>query len=171
MQESTRYTLDELAGDFGLTTRSARHYAEKVLPPGYRAGRGRRARYDQAAWNCFAFIRRARADGLTLAQITGLLRRLEAPRVDRVARGLETLEIMPVAADEPPELYSSPCMAGEFSEARVDAPRPAAPPERWQVLYADADLQIAHRGQATAEQRAQVRMAAAWIRRLFEHGA
>lgn len=165
------YSLENLAADFGLTPRTARHYVEKILPPGHRAGRGRRARYDQATWNCFAFIREARRDGLTLTQIADLLRQLDPPRVERVVRGLEQLSIVPVAPAEPVEVYSSPCMAGDFAGTVAGGPEAEAPVERWQVLYADADLQIAHRGQATAEQRTQVRMAASWIKRLFGHGA
>jgi len=165
------YSLEDLAGAFGLTTRTARHYVEKVLPPGHRTGRGRRARYGRETRDCFAFIRKARREGLTLAQITGLLQQLDPPRIERVARGLDELSIVPVAPAEPAELFSSPCMAADFPEAPGDPPAPQAPVERWQLLYADADLQIAHRGQASPEQRRQVRLAAAYLKRLFEHGA
>jgi len=163
------YTLEDLADAFGLTTRTTRHYIEKILPPGHRAGRGRRARYGRETRDCFVFIRKARRQGLTLAQITDLLRELDPPHIDRVVRGLEELSIVPVAPNEPAEFFSSPCMAAEFPDPRGDPPAPQAPPDRWQVLYADADLQIAHRGRASPEQRTQVRLAAAYLKRLFEN--
>jgi len=169
LSDAAPYTLDDLADTFGLTPRTARHYVEKILPPGHRTGRGRRARYGQDTWNCFAFIRRARRDGLSLAQITGLLNHLDATLIDRVARGFEALSIVPVAADEPVELYSSPCMAGELAESGGESSTPEARAERWQVLYADDTLQIAHCGRASAEQRTQVRMAAAYIKRILGH--
>jgi len=42
---------------------------------------------------------------------------------------------------------------------------------RWQLLYLDEDLQITHRGQASRRQREQVRMAAAYIRRILASDA
>jgi len=163
------YSLEDLADAFGLTPRTTRHYVEKILPPGHRAGRGRRARYGRDTWNCFALIRRARRDGLSLAQIAGLLKELDSTRIDRLARGYETLSIVPVVAEEAVELYSAPCMAGDLAESGNGTPEAAAPADRWQVLFADNTLQIAHRGRASAEQRAQVRMAAAYIKRLLGH--
>jgi len=167
LSDITPHTLEDLAVAFGLSRRTARHYVEKILPPGHRTGRGRRARYGQETWNCFAFIRRARQDGLTLAQITDLLKQLDPPRIDRVARGFEALSIVPTPSQEPVELYSSPCMAGDFVANSDDTPAPATRSDRWQVLYADDELQIAHCGQASPEQRTQVRMAAAYIKRLL----
>ena len=167
MTDHTPHTLEDLADAFGLTQRTARHYVEKILPPGHRTGRGRRARYGQETWNCFAFIRRARRDGLTLAQVTDLLKQLDPSRIDRVARGFEALSIVPTASQEPAELYSSPCMAGDFPVDAGDTPAPLSRADRWQVLYADDKLQIAHCGQASPEQRTQIRMAAAYIKRLL----
>lgn len=167
MTDNAPFTLEDLAAAFGLTPRTARHYVEKILPPGHRAGRGRRARYSQQTWDCFAFIRRARRNGLTLAQITDLLKQLDPRRIKRVARGFEALSIVPTAAQESAELYSSPCMAGDFPTGVADAPAPATRADRWQLLYADDRLQITHCGQASPEQRAQVRMAAAYIKRLL----
>jgi DNA-binding transcriptional MerR regulator len=164
---TTRYSLDELADAFGLTVRTARHYVEHVLPPHHKTGRGRRARYGEDTRLCFAFIRKARADKLSLAQIGRLLAELSPAQIERVVRGQEGLTIVPAERPEPGEFYSSPCMAGDFSEPPVPA-RPAGDIPRWQVLYSDDELQITHRGEASPEQRAQVRMAAAWIKRLFE---
>jgi DNA-binding transcriptional MerR regulator len=169
MNNEATYSVEELAEAFGLTPRTARHHIEKVLPPRHRTGRGRRARYGRDTWNCFAFIRRARQRKLTMTQIAGLLGSLGQARIDRVAQGLEELAIVPTAAEEPREYYSSPCMAGDFPEAGVAAGAARAMP-RWQVLYSDDELQITHKGQASAEQRAQVRMAAAYIRRIFRQG-
>jgi DNA-binding transcriptional MerR regulator len=161
------YALGDLADAFGLTERTARHYVEKILPPGHRAGRGRRARYGRDTWNCFAFIHRARRDGLTLAQITHLLAHFDPPDIERVARGFDALSIVAVAADEPAELYSSPCMSADFPDREGETP--AARADRWQLLYADDHLQIVHCGRASPEQRAQVRLAAAYIKRLLGH--
>lgn len=170
MTGETTYSLEDLAEAFGLTPRTARHYIGSVLPPRHRTGRGRRARYGRDAWNCFAFIRRARQEKLTMTQIATLLASLGQARIDRVAQGLEDLSIVPTPAEEPRECFSSPCMAGEFPElGGTSAPAPQMP--RWQVLYADDELQITRKGQASPEQRAQVRMAAAWIKRIFDRGA
>jgi len=169
LSDTALYSLEDLADAFGLTPRTARHYVEKVLPPGHRTGRGRRARYGQATWDCFAFIRRARRDGLSLKQIAGLLKELDSTRIDRLARGYETLSIVPVAAEEPVELYSSPCMAGDLADSGGETQAPPARADRWQVLFADKTLQIAHCGRASAEQRAQIRMAAAYIKRVLGH--
>jgi DNA-binding transcriptional MerR regulator len=167
LSDTAPYTLKDLAAAFSLTQRTARHYVEKILPHGHRTGRGRRARYGQETWNCFAFIRRARRDGLTLAQITDLLKQLDPSSIDRVARGYEALSIVASASQEPAELYSSPCMAGDFAVGADNTAAPATRADRWQVLYADDKLQIAHCGQASPEQRTQVRMAAAYIKRLL----
>ena len=168
MNDTPRFSLQELADAFDLTPRTARHYVEKILPARHRSGRGKRARYGQDTWSCFAFIRKARQDKLTLAQIAALLDAWEQPAIDRVARGFEELCIVPAGREEPNEPFSSPCMAGEFSSpAQPGAPR-ALP--RWQLLYADDQLQIAYQGQVTDERREQVRMAAAYIKRICAGG-
>jgi DNA-binding transcriptional MerR regulator len=167
MSDEPTYSLEELAESFGLTPRTARHYIESVLPPRHKTGRGRRARYGRDTRNCFAFIRKARQSKLTMAQITALLGQLGQPQIDRVARGLEDLSIVPTAAEETGELYSSPCMAGEFPDETAAAPAPSCDLPRWQILFSDETLQIAHRGAATAGQRQQLRMAAAYIKRIL----
>jgi DNA-binding transcriptional MerR regulator len=111
MSEPGSYTLEELASAFNLTPRTARHYIANVLPPRHKTGRGRRARYGQDTWNCFAFIRKARRDRLTMRQISNLLGTLGPSQVEQVVQGLEELSIVPTAP-EPREVYSSPCMAG-----------------------------------------------------------
>ena len=165
MNDAPRYSLQELADAFGLTPRTARHYIENVLPPHHKSGRGRRARYGQDTWNCFAFIRKARRDQLTMAQIATLLGELAQPAIDRVARGLEDLFIVPAAREEPGEFYSSACMAAEFPAPDPESAKPRALP-RWQVLYADSELQIAYHGEVSDGRREQVRMAAAYIKRI-----
>jgi DNA-binding transcriptional MerR regulator len=165
MNDHARYTLQQLADAFGLTPRTARHYVENILPPGHKTGRGKRARYGQDTWNCFAFIRKARRDKLTLAQIAALLSTLSQPAIDRVARGLEDLCIATSAREEPGELYSSPCMAGDFPAATPESGKPCGLP-RWQVLFADDQLQIAYHGRVSDERREQVRMAAVYIKRI-----
>jgi DNA-binding transcriptional MerR regulator len=165
MDNTPRFSLQELADAFGLTPRTARHYIENILPPRHKSGRGKRARYGQGTWNCFAFIRKARQDKLTLAQITALLEELEQPAIDRVARGFENLCIVPAGREEPNEPFSSPCMAGDFCAPEAQPGERRSLP-RWQVLYADDQLQIAYQGQVSDERREQVRMAAAYIKRI-----
>ncbi len=164
MSEPGSYTLEELARAFNLTPRTARHYIANVLPPRHKTGRGRRARYSQDTWNCFAFIRKARRDRLTMRQISNLLCTLGQSQVEQVVQGLEELSIVPTAP-EPCEVYSSPCMAGEIPEAVGED---AESKFRWQLLYTDDELQITYRGQASPRQREQVRMAAAYIKRILK---
>lgn len=114
MHDDRTYTLEQLATDFGLTARTARHYLEHLLPPHHRRGRGKRARYGQHTWNCFALIRKAREEKLTSAQISSLLHAFSQQQIDRVAGGLEELAIVPRPAAEPIEVASSPCMAEDF---------------------------------------------------------
>lgn len=161
------YTLDQLAREFGLTPRTARHYLEKLLPPHHKQGRGKQARYGQATRNCFAFIRKARAQKLTAAQISRLLRALGQEQIDRVASGVEELAIAPRPAEEPVELASSPCMAGEFPDVSLADRGRSGPIPRWRVLYFDDELQITYRGEATTEQRDQLRLAIPLIKRIL----
>ena len=114
MNNDRTYTLEQLAADFGLTARTARHYLEHLLPPHHRQGRGKRARYGQHTRNCFALIRKAREEKLTSAQISNLLHAFSQQQIDRVAGGLEELVIVPRPAAEPIEVASSPCMAEDF---------------------------------------------------------
>jgi len=114
MNNDRTYTLEQLAADFGLTARTARHYLEHLLPPHHRHGRGKRARYGQHTRNCFALIRKAREEKLTSAQISSLLHAFSQQQIDRVAGGLEELVIVPRPAAEPIEVASSPCMAEDF---------------------------------------------------------
>lgn len=167
---TARYTLEELADTFDLKPRTARHYLEHVLPPHHKTGRGRRAHYGEDTRLCFAFIRKARADRLTLAQIGRLLAELSPAQIEGVAQGREALAILPAEPPGSGGFYSSPGTAGDLAEAAEDGRQQRAVP-RWQILYADDDLQIAHRGKASPEQRSQVRMAAAWIKRLFGQNA
>ncbi len=102
------YTLDELAGAFDLTPRTARHYIEKVLPAHHKQGRGRRARYGQDTFNCFAFIRKARDEGLTANQISRVLDDLSQDQINRVAEGLQDLAIVSAPVGESPEFGSAP---------------------------------------------------------------
>jgi DNA-binding transcriptional MerR regulator len=115
MNDDRTYTLEQLAADFGLTARTARHYLEHLLPPHHRQGRGKRARYGEHTWNCFALIRKAREEKLTSAQISSLLHAFSQQQIDRVASGLEELTIVPRPPAEPIELASSPCLADDFS--------------------------------------------------------
>ena len=176
MADETTYSLEQLAQAFGLTPRTARHHIENLLPPHHKQGRGKQARYGRETRNCFAFIRKARAQKLTTAQISSLLRALRQEQIDRVAYGVEELAIVPRPAEEPVELASSPCMAGdfpEFSTAQCETsgsrsgPR-SGPTPRWRVLYCDDKLQITHQGEATPEQREQLRLAVALIKRILQ---
>jgi DNA-binding transcriptional MerR regulator len=167
VSDDATLTLNELADTFDLTPRTARHYIEKVLPPRHRQGRGKRARYGRATRNCFAFIIRARREGLTMTQIAELLRSLNQAGIDRVAAGLDGFSVVIRAAGQAEQPHATSRQAKAPGEA-PDASRPGQARPHWQILYADDELQITHRGRANPEQRSQVRMAAAYIRRVFE---
>jgi DNA-binding transcriptional MerR regulator len=94
MKNEPSYTLEELAGQFGLTPRTARYYIENVLPPHHKKGRGKLASYGQDTWNCFAFIQIAKAEKLTSAQITRMLAELDQGQIDRVASRQEELTLL-----------------------------------------------------------------------------
>lgn len=199
MTAESGYTLEQLARQFGLTARTARHYIENVLPPHHKQGRGKQARYGRDTRNCFAFVRKARAQKLSTAQISSLLRTFRQEQIDRVAYGVEELVIVPRPATEPVELASSPCMAADFPEfAMPDRDKPSlndisylergvtdiaagpstarrdvtgsrsGPTPRWRVLYFDDELQITYHGEATPEQREQLRLAVALVKRILQ---
>ncbi len=95
MDKPNTYTLEELAADFDLTPRTARHYIENVLPPHHKTGRGKLARYGQDTWNCFSFIQKVRREsGFTATHITDVLATLDQEQIDRVAEGREDLRIV-----------------------------------------------------------------------------
>ena len=192
MNKEPGYTLEELAEDFDLTPRTARHYIENVLPAHHKKGRGKLAHYDQDTWNCFAFIQKALAEKLTTAQISGVLADLGQAQIDRVAQGQEELTIVPTPSIESLGVFSADRMASpsrRMSRMLADEPPPPEPLEmmsmapadfeaevfsdpqsapRWQVLYSDDELQITHQGDASAEQREQVRLAAKLVKRILK---
>jgi len=189
MNEPT-YTLEELADAFELTPRTARHYIEKILPAHHKKGRGKLARYGQDTWNCFAFIQKARKEKLTTSQISRVLADLEQEQINRVAEGEEDLTILPIPSASPvvykrsaPQMISA---SRRISNYRADARPPDdvssslsgaldfefgetdALFEADRVLYSDDELQITHQGEASAEQREQVRLAATLIKRILK---
>jgi len=192
MNKEPGYTLEELAEAFELTARTARHYIENVLPAHHKKGRGKLAHYGQDTWNCFMFIQKARAEKLTTAQISGLLANLGQAQIDRVAQGQEELTIVPTPSIESRGVFSadrvaspsrrmSRMLAEEASPPEPSAMMSMAPPDfeaelfsepqsapRWQVLYSDEELQITHQGEASAEQREQVRLAAKLVKRILK---
>ena len=192
MNKEPGYTLEELAEAFDLTPRTARHYIENVLPAHHKKGRGKLAHYGQDTWNCFAFIQKARAEKLTTAQISGVLADLGQAQIDRVAHGQEELMIVPTPSIESRGVFSADRMASpsrRMPRMLADEPPPPQPPEmmsmappdfeaelfsapqsapRWQVLYSDEELQITHQGDASAEQREQVRLAAKLVKRILK---
>jgi DNA-binding transcriptional MerR regulator len=165
MNESSAYRLQELAEAFEITERSARHYIGTLLPSRLRAGRGKRARYGQETWNCFAFIQKARERKFTHEQIAGMLERFSQKQVDSVAHGLDDLAIVPVPAETPGEVLSSPCVAAEFEQQ----PSSRCSRPRWQMLHADGQLQIMHQGTADPGQREQARLIAILLKHILGH--
>ena len=195
MTEKT-FTLEELAEAFDLTPRTARHYIENLLPEHHKTGRGKVARYGMDTWHCFAFIRRAKEEGLTNQQIADVLGKISQEQVDRVAMGVEELSIVPISpinfeerAMKSAPTYSmservfarikssvdeeaAPKLEKRYSEQRREIPlsvraSESHPPPRWQVLYSDDTLQITHQGEAEPEQREQVRLAARLIKKIL----
>jgi DNA-binding transcriptional MerR regulator len=174
MNNEPGYTLEELANHFGLTLRTARHYIGNVLPPHHKKGRGKLARYGQDTWNCFTFVQKAREERLTAAQISRVLGELSQEQIDRVAQGQEQLAIVPASTvmDSPrvERLYSPRTASASRRLSKTAASEPGSAP-RWQVLYSDDELQIAHQGDADREQREQVRMAAKLIKLILNKRA
>lgn len=192
MNKEPGYTLEELAEAFDLTPRTARHYIENVLPPHHKQGRGKLAVYDQDTWNCFAFVQKARAEKLTTAQISGVLADLDQAQIDRVAQGEEELTIVPTPSIESrgeyvsdrmasPSRRLSPMMMREPSPPSMSASFEPEPPgidepmvneaqavTRWQVLYSDDELQITFKGNASARQREQIRLAAKLMKEILQ---
>lgn len=184
MNNESGYTLEELAETFDLTPRTARHYIENVLPAHHKQGRGKLAFYGQDTWNCFAFIQKARSEKLTASQISRVLADLSQAQINRVAQGEEELTIVPTPSiesrgvylsdrmarpsrrmhsmdlDEPPEDELSMMMSREAPRMQSEMFNEPKSAPRWQVLYSDDELQITHKGNATAEQREQIRLAA-----------
>lgn len=122
MQNERLYTLEQLAQEFDLTPRTARHYLEKLLPEGHRKGRGKLAIYGRDTWNCFAFIQKARDElNLNTGQIVELLNRLSNREIERVVRGEQEVAIVTTPAgkedSDPP------------GRARFYAPRGYVPEE------------------------------------------
>lgn len=199
MDKTNTYTLEELAEAFGLTPRTARHYIENVLPPHHKTGRGKLARYGQATWNCFSFIQKVRREsGFTTAQIAEVLATLEQDQVDRVAEGREEMRIVTspslsasrrqrlqretydareemMQAPSPREMRSysarrpDRALMEEVDMAADFAMEPKAPPA-WKKLYADDELKISFKGEASREKREQVNLAAKLIKKILAGG-
>ena len=193
MGKPNSYTLEELAADFGLTPRTARHYIENVLPAHHKTGRGKLARYGQDTWNCFSFIQKVRREsGFTATQISDVLATLDQAQVDRVAEGREERRIVTspsLSASKPHNLKHDLPRASQRAAlmSSVNEPGPdfvmssespdmesgefsqwsldqeAEPSPSWKTLFADDQLRITFNGDASREQRDQVDLAAKLI--------
>ena len=193
MGKSDTYTLEELAADFDLTPRTARHYIENVLPAHHKTGRGKLARYGQDTWNCFSFIQRVRREsGFTAAQISEVLATLDQAQIDRVAEGREEMRIVTspsLSASKPHSLKHDLPSASQRAASRIsiqesrpdfdmssESPvmedrefsqysryKKAKASPSWKTLYDDDRLRITFKGEANREQREQVDLAAKLI--------
>ena len=193
MGEPNSYTLEELAADFDLTPRTARHYIANVLPPHHKTGRGKLARYGQDTWNCFSFIQKVRREsGFTATQISDVLATLDQAQIDRVAEGREEMRIVTspsLSASRPHSLKRDLPRASQRADlmSSVNEPGPdfvtssespvmesgefsewlldeeAEPSPSWNTLFADDQLRITFKGEANREQREQVDLAAKLI--------
>ena len=181
MGEPNSYTLEELAADFGLTPRTARHYIENVLPAHHKTGRGKLARYGQDTWNCFSFIQKVRREsGFTATQISDVLATLDQAQIDRVAEGREEMRIVTspsLSASKPhslkhdlPRASQRAVLRSSVEESGSDFAMSAEPPvmesnesseysldqeakpsPSWKTLYADDQLRITFKGEANRE--------------------
>jgi len=197
MGKTDTYTLEELAADFDLTPRTARHYIENVLPAHHKTGRGKLARYGQDTWNCFSFIQKVRREsGFTAAQISDVLATLDQAQIDRVAEGREEMRIVTspsLSASKPhsvkrnlPRASERAALKSTFKEPQPDfaikAESPimesrefsphlldqeAEAPPSWKKLYDDDQLRITFKGKANREQREQVDLAAKLISKIL----
>jgi len=193
MGEPNSYTLDELAADFDLTPRTARHYIENVLPAHHKTGRGKLARYGQDTWNCFSFIQKVRREsGFTATQISGVLATLDQEQIDRVAEGREEMRIVTspsLSASKPhslkhnlPRASQRAALRSSVKESPSDFVMSSESPvmksgefseylldqeaeasPSWKTLYTDDQLRITFNGEASREQREQVDLAAKLI--------
>ena len=197
MDKPKSYTLEELAADFDLTPRTARHYIENVLPPHHKTGRGKLARYGQDTWNCFAFIQKVRQQsGFTAAQLTEVMADLDQAQIDRVADGREDLRVVTSPIASAPEHYSGverirraseradlkmsfhdvredhapmadiPVMESRSLSSYFSRKKAQAAPS-WKTLYADEQLRISFKGEASREQREQLDLAAKLILKIL----
>ena len=197
MDKPNTYTLEELAADFDLTPRTARHYIANVLPPHHKTGRGKLARYGQDTWNCFSFIQKVRREsGFTATQISDVLATLGQEQIDRVAEGREDLRIVTSPSLSASMKYSPTHDLPRASQraasrhivqqSRSDFAMSAESPvsesreffqysldqedetsPAWKKLYADDQLRITFKGEANREQREQVDLAAKLIKKIL----
>ena len=197
MDKPESYTLEELAADFDLTPRTARHYIENVLPPHHKTGRGKLAAYGQDTWNCFAFIQKVRQQsGFTAAQLTEVLATLDQEQIDRVAEGREDLRVVtspiaPAVQSYSPKSFSRKASERAASSKRIEEMRFGSDslsdmfaaeipdlvryrvaakeeaPAAWKTLYADDQLRISFKGDTSREQREQLDLAAKLILKIL----
>ena len=197
MDKPNTYTLEELAADFDLTPRTARHYIENVLPPHHKTGRGKLARYGQDTWNCFSFIQKVRREsGFTATHITDVLATLDQEQIDRVAEGREEMRIVTspsLSASKHhsvkrnlPRASERAALKSTFKEPQPDfaikaesrimesrefsrhlLDQEAEALPSWKKLYADDQLRITFKGEANREQREQVDLAAKLISKIL----
>ena len=197
MDKPDTYTLEELAADFDLTPRTARHYIENVLPAHHKTGRGKLARSGQDTWNCFSFIQRVRREsGFTAMQISDVLATLEQAQIDRVAEGREEMRIVtspslsasklhsprhnlprasqraalrsPLEDLQPDMDFSSESPVMENSELfQYSMHQEEEASPSWKTLYDDDQLRITFKGEANREQREQVDLAAKLISKIL----
>ena len=193
MDKPNTYTLEELAADFDLTPRTARHYIENVLPPHHKTGRGKLARYGQDTWNCFSFIQKVRREsGFTATHITDVLATLDQEQIDRVAEGREEMRIVTspsLSASKPhsvkrnlPRASERAALKSTFKEPQPDMAFSSESPvmesrelfqysldqdeeasPSWETLFDDDQLRITFKGETNREQREQVDLAAKLI--------
>ena len=197
MDKPNTYTLEELAADFDLTPRTARHYIENVLPPHHKTGRGKLARYGQDTWNCFSFIQKVRRESrFTAAHITDVLATLDQEQIDRVAEGREDLRVVTspspsasmrhslkhdlprasqraasrhtVQQSRPDFAMSAESPVSESREFFQDSlDQEAETSPAWKKLYADNQLRITFKGEANREQREQLDLVAKLIKKIL----
>jgi len=197
MGKPDTYTLEDLAADFDLTPRTARHYIENVLPAHHKTGRGKLARYGQDTWNCFSFIQRVRREsGFTAAQISDVLATLDQAQIDRVAEGREEMRIVTSPSLSDSKLHSPRHDLPRASQrAALDSPledsqsdmtfsseapdmenhelfqyswdREEQASPSWKTLYDDDQLRITFKGEANRDQHEQVVLAAKLISKIL----
>ena len=197
MDKADSYTLEELAADFDLTPRTARHYIENVLPPHHKTGRGKLARYGQDTWNCFSFIQKVRREsGFTAAQLADVLATLDQAQIDRVVEGREEMRIVtspslsaskrrsvnldiPRASEraasrsifkksKSEDTFSSKSPVMESRELfRYLKDKKAEAAPSWKTLYDDDRLRISFKGEVDRKKREQVDLAAKLISKIL----
>lgn len=174
--DTTSYSLDELAREVGVTTRTVRYYiAEGLLPPPDSIGRN--ARYSRDHLDRLRVIGQLKEQYLPLKEIRTRLAGMAPEQIRRAARNRERRSAPPVAssADLPADAYIARALresAPDYgARARESAPRvrAQAPPETrsWKRIPISGEAELLISEEAWTRHGDKIGSALNWIRRML----